>query len=55
MAKISNNKIYEKEKRNKRHIQSLKPIFLFNIDLKLICKALAERLEDVVPEIIFSN
>ena len=45
----------KKKKSNKRHIQSLKPIFLFNIDVKLICKTLAERLENVVPEKIFSN
>ena len=43
----------KKKKRNKRHIQSLKPIFLFNIDVKLICKTLAEHLENVLPKITF--
>ena len=45
-------KLIEKKGRDKKYIQNWRPIFLHNIDLKLISKALAERLKNVLPEII---
>ena len=48
-------KLIEKKGRDKRYIQNWRPISLLNVDVKLISKALAERLKNVLPEIISSN
>ena len=48
-------KLIEEKGREKRYIQNWRPISLLNVDVKLISKALAERLKNVIPEIICSN
>ena len=48
-------KLIEKKGRNKRYIQNWGPISLLNVDVKLISKALAERLKNVLPEIMSPN
>ena len=55
IAKTSSNKINRKKGRDKRYIQNWRPISLINVNVKLISKALAERLKNVLPEIISSN
>ena len=44
-----------KKGRDKRYIQNWRPISLLNVDVKLISKALAERLKNVLPDIISPN
>ena len=48
-------KLVEKKGRDKRFIKNWKPISLLNVDTKLILKVLAERLENVLPDIISKN
>ena len=48
-------KLIEKKGREKGYIQNCRSISLLNVDVKLICKALAERLNNALPEIISSN
>ena len=48
-------KLIEKKGRNERYIQNWRPISLLNVDIKLISKALAERLKNVLHEIISPN
>ena len=48
-------KLIEKEGGDKRYIQNWRPISLLNVDVKLISKALAEHLKNVLPEIISQN
>ena len=48
-------KFIEKRGCNKRYIQNWRPISLLNVDVKLISKALAECLKNVLPEIISPN
>ena len=45
----------EKKGRDKRYIQNWPPISLLKVDAKLISKALAERLKNVLPEIMSPN
>ena len=48
-------KSIQKKGRDKRYIQNWRPTSLSNADVKLISKALAERLKNVLPEIISPN
>ena len=48
-------KLIEKKGLDKRYIQNWWPIFLLNVDVKLISKALAECLKNVLHEIISPN
>ena len=44
-----------KKERDKMYIQNWQPIFLLNVDVKLISKILAERVKNVLHEIISPN
>ena len=48
-------KLIEKKDKDKKLIKNWRPISLFNIDTKLICKVLAERLKKVLLSLIFKN
>ena len=39
----------------KRFIKNWRPICLLNVDLKIVSKALSEKLKDVLPDIISSQ
>ena len=47
--------LIEKEGKDKRLIKNWRPISLINVDAKIIFKALAKRLEKVLPFIIHAN
>ena len=48
-------KLIEKKDKDKRLIQNWRPIFLLNIDLRILSKALANRIKMYLPFIISSN
>ena len=55
IAKTSSNRIKQKKGLDKMYIQNWRTIFLLNVDVKLIFKALVERLKNFLPEIISPN
>ena len=48
-------KLIEKKYKGKRLIQNWRPIFLFNVDLRILPKALANRIKKYLPFLISSN
>lgn len=45
----------EKEGKDKGHLSNWRPISLLNVDVKIGSKAIAKRLENVLPNIIHRN
>ena len=48
-------RLIEKQNKDKRFVENWRPISLLNVDYKIGSKALALRLEKVLPEIIHEN
>ena len=48
-------RLIEKKNKDKRFVENWRPISLLNVDYKIGSKALASRLEKVLPEIIHEN
>ena len=48
-------KLIEKKGRDKRFIKNWRPIYLLNVDTKLISKVLSERLKNVMPDLVSEN
>ena len=47
--------LIEKKDTDKRHLSNWRPISLINVDVKIASKAIAKRLENVLPNIIHHN
>ena len=47
--------LIEKNYKDKRHLSNWRPISLINVDIKIGSKAIAKRLENVLPNIIHHN
>ena len=48
-------KLMAKKDRDKRSVKTWPPIFLLNDDTKILFKSLAEKLKNLLPELISSN
>ena len=48
-------KLIEKKDKDKRFTQNWRPISFLNVDLKIISKALSEKLKTVLPDLIASK
>ena len=48
-------KLIAKKDRDKRFVKNWRQISLFNVDTKILSKSLAEKLKNVLPELISSN
>ena len=48
-------KLIQKKDRDKRFVKNWQPISLLNVDTKILSKSLAEKLKNVLPELISSN
>ena len=48
-------KLIEKKERDKRLIKNWRPISFLNLDTKLLLKALANRMKDVLPSLVNEN
>ena len=48
-------KLIVKKNRAKRFVKNWRPISLINVDAKILSKSLAEKLKNVLPELISSN
>ena len=51
-AKASRNNLIEKKDKDRSWIKNWRPISLVNVDVKIGSKAIAKRLETVLPRII---
>jgi len=47
--------LLETKGKDKRYIENWRPISLINVDVKIALKALAKRLEPILPEIVHHN
>ena len=47
--------VIEKKGKDRRHISNWRPISLINVDTKIGSKAIARRLQDVIPDIVNHN
>ena len=48
-------KLIAKKDRDKRFVKNWRPISLLHVDTKILSKSLAEKLKNIVPELISSN
>ena len=48
-------KLIAKKDRDKRFFKNWRPVSLFNVDTKILSKSLAEKLKNILPELISSN
>jgi len=54
-AMITLTTLLEKKDKDRRFIKNWRPISLMNVDVKIVSKAIARRLETILPELIHHN